>query len=264
MAGRGKRGNPSLQKAHVLFADTSNEGWQLWGVGSAGSCVRQGQVFLHVAGSGTFVVSYFCLLSYIPVGNALVGLHKWSPIVFSARLIIFPLPSSFFFLPHTTSLFTVRHAPRLSGKTTCLSTVRSNAEGTEQENQLCGEIPSAWVSPSSGCVKLNPSIYYLRKSHVSPLTFPYLCPGCSSGMCFLWGYAKLKRMFLNFFGTLVFSFPLLSEMSPALQCCQQNYLVWILLSLNTSNQRWDKFLFFPSQVKRACLAFILTPHCLNL
>lgn len=31
VAGRGKRWNTSLQKPHVLFADTSNEGWQLWG-----------------------------------------------------------------------------------------------------------------------------------------------------------------------------------------------------------------------------------------
>lgn len=67
-------------------------------------------------------------------------------------------------------------------------------------------LPEIWVSPHSGCVELMLSIFSLRKSHVSPLTFPYLCPGCSSGMCFLWGYAKLWRMFLNFFSTLFFLF----------------------------------------------------------
>jgi len=31
--------------------------------------------------------------------------------------------------------------------------------------------------------------------------------------------------FLNFFGTFDFSFPLPSEVPPALLCCQQHYLV---------------------------------------
>lgn len=136
----------------------------------------------------------------------LSSLQGWS---YPLLLLGFP------FLPCIISRFTVRHVPRLSGKTTCLSTVLSHAEGTENGKQLHGEIPSAWdlSVPSLG-------MYNIKALHILPSRKPRFSitislPGRSSSV-FCGDVPGCGGFFKHFWHTcLLFSSAFRNATSPA-------------------------------------------------